>query len=261
MFSSRPLRILASLPVTVGCLLWLCVLVFCGTLYQAHAGLYAAQTRFFGAWFFLAFGFVPFPAVKTAVLVLSLHLVASMCTRLGSLGRRAGVWLIHIGIAVLVVGASLTHYLAQEAYVELVEGGQTDRAVVYPPGAEVGQALDGSRTGVLALPLTIGLLDFVKTDYRGTGMARDFESRLRVRGPGIDREVVVSMNRPFRYRDYTFYQFSYAAGDGPESSSLAVVKNPGRWLPYVASIVICMGLILHMAAGLSSAVGHRRAAT
>jgi hypothetical protein len=62
----------------------------------------------------------------------------------------------------------------------------------------------------------------------------------------VARDVVISMNKPLRFKDYTFFQSSYyIAPDGSEYTILAVVKNAGRLLPYFSSITIFLGLVIH----------------
>jgi hypothetical protein len=96
------------------------------------------------------------------------------------------------------------------------------------------------------LPLTIELLDFRAQFHPGTQTARSFESTVKITHDGSSREVVISMNKPLRYRDYTFYQASYAIDSfGREYSTFAVVKNFGRVLPYIASLLTFGGLALH----------------
>ena len=69
------------------------------------------------------------------------------------------------------------------------------------------------------------------------------------------------MNRPLRYRGYTFYQSSYAEdGRGGESSTFSVVRNSGRWLPYVASALLFLGLAGHFLAMLAAALKKPRPA-
>jgi hypothetical protein len=102
----------------------------------------------------------------------------------------------------------------------------------------------------MPLPLFITLIKFVKEDYAGTQTARQFTSKIRAKGGGMDREAVISMNKPFRYRQFTFYQSSYSQGGGRQSSTLAVVENRGKSLPYVAGILMAAGLILHFFAKL-----------
>ena len=54
------------------------------------------------------------------------------------------------------------------------------------------------------------------------------------------------MNQPLRHKGYTFYQSSYIEDDNKEISVLAVVKNLGRALPYLSSLIICIGLLIHI---------------
>ena len=97
----------------------------------------------------------------------------------------------------------------------------------------------------IALPATVTLLDFIKDDYAGTSTARQYSSKIHVKAADIDRDVVVSMNRPFRYRHHTFYQSSFSLTDNKESSTFAVVENRGKALPYIAGLLIGIGLIFH----------------
>lgn len=97
----------------------------------------------------------------------------------------------------------------------------------------------------MPLPFKVTLLKFSAAWHPGTDKAKSFESRLRVLGKNVDREVVVEMNRPFRYKSYTFYQMGYSEQDGGYTTTLAVVKNPLRYMPYIASLIIVAGLFLH----------------
>ena len=54
------------------------------------------------------------------------------------------------------------------------------------------------------------------------------------------------MNNPLRYKDYTVYQASYDSDTmGRQYSTLAVVKNYARVLPYIACLAVFLGLALH----------------
>lgn len=96
------------------------------------------------------------------------------------------------------------------------------------------------------LPFSVQLLNFEKRVYPGTKMARAYQSRVRIKEENTIWESVIRMNEPLRYKGYSFYQSSFfETPDGPVSV-LAVVKNSGRSFPYIASVIICIGLILHM---------------
>jgi len=110
------------------------------------------------------------------------------------------------------------------------------------------------------LPFLVRLVDFRMEQHPGTEMAKSYESTVEVDTPQMARETVISMNNPLRYRDYTFYQASYAIDQlGREQSTLAVVKNMGRVLPYVATLVTFLGLLVHFIFMVRSHVANGRA--
>lgn len=95
------------------------------------------------------------------------------------------------------------------------------------------------------LPIQLKLIDFSKEDHPGTKTAKSFKSRIHVTGLKLDREVVISMNRPFRYKAFTFYQTGYSMESGRESTTLSVVENPVRFVPYITGLIIMLGLFFH----------------
>ncbi len=96
------------------------------------------------------------------------------------------------------------------------------------------------------LPVTVTLIDFIMDKHPGTEIARSYKSRVEIMHDGVSREILISMNEPLRFKNYTFYQASYQIDAlGREASTLAVVKNSGRILPYIATFVTFFGLALH----------------
>lgn len=96
------------------------------------------------------------------------------------------------------------------------------------------------------LPFSITLKDFEKKFYAGTGMAKSFKSVVVLQEEDFEQNTVIWMNNPLRYRDYTFYQASFIEGMPRETTVLAAVKNVGRIFPYLSSLVMCIGLLLHL---------------
>ncbi len=97
-----------------------------------------------------------------------------------------------------------------------------------------------------SLPINIKLIDFKKATHPGTQMAKSYESLVEISTPNLQRQVLISMNKPLRFEDYTFYQSSYYVDQrGTEHSTLSVVKNAGRLFPYIASLITFIGLFLH----------------
>lgn len=96
------------------------------------------------------------------------------------------------------------------------------------------------------LPFTLKLIDFIKEEHPGTDTASSYKSRVAIETNGVWREKLISMNNPLRYKDFTFYQSSFSVDKFKnETSTLAVVKNKGRILPYLSTFVTFAGLVIH----------------
>ena len=77
----------------------------------------------------------------------------------------------------------------------------------------------------------------------GTEIPKNFASRITLIDPerSVDREVLIYMNHPLRYRGETFYQSGFQKDDS--ATILQVVRNPSFLAPYVACIVVAAGLL------------------
>ena len=76
----------------------------------------------------------------------------------------------------------------------------------------------------------------------GTDIPKNYSSRVRLTRPetGEDREVLIYMNNPLRYGGETYYQSSFLPGD--TGTILQVVRNPSWLTPYVACVLVGVGL-------------------
>lgn len=112
------------------------------------------------------------------------------------------------------------------------------------------------------LPMAVTLHKFTREYYPGSDIPKTFSSLIEVDNRGLQRTALIAMNEPFRFRDFTFYQASFAnLQDGSNLSTLAVTRNVGRLLPYVATALTVVGLILHFLVELLRRRGPRKAAT
>lgn len=106
-------------------------------------------------------------------------------------------------------------------------------------------------------PYSITLLDFTHDRYPGTDLPKDFRSRIRIDHPAKAerRETEIYMNNPLRYAGLTFYQLqmvdeqtareAMARNPGEKvtpSSTFQVVKNPSWLTPYLACVMVGLGL-------------------
>ena len=102
------------------------------------------------------------------------------------------------------------------------------------------------------------LIHFAHDRYAGTDIPKNFSSRVRLVDSerGENREVLISMNDPLRYRGFTFYQAGFDNND--KTTILQVVKNPAMWLPYVACGLVGLGLLVQFSMHLFGFVRKQR---
>ena len=96
------------------------------------------------------------------------------------------------------------------------------------------------------LPFSITLNDFRKIDYPGTQKAKEYEADITLHDGDLSWPSTISMNKPLRYKGYTLYQSSFEQRPNVEVTVLNVVKNEGRAFPYIATLVIFIGLLVHL---------------
>jgi hypothetical protein len=120
--------------------------------------------------------------------------------------------------------------------------------------------LIGLRYKRIYKPYSIHLVDFSHDRYLGTDTPRNFSSLVRLvdTAQNEDREVLIYMNNPLRYRGETFYQASFKQGD--RGTVLQIVRNPGWLLPYVACTLGALGMLIHFGMHLTRFLNRRRAA-
>src|SRR6266478_6130697 len=110
-------------------------------------------------------------------------------------------------------------------------------------------------------PFSIQLLKFSHDLYRGTDIPKNFSSRIRVIQPdtGEDREVLIHMNSPLRYRGETFYQAGFDEVD-PRVTVLQAVHNPSWLTPYFSCVLVGAGLVVQFCTSLFGFAFKRRTA-
>jgi hypothetical protein len=119
----HPIRKIVLNPwLTLGCLVLLLLLIFFGTLYQADHGLYEAQKLFFGYGFVMLGGIVPVPAASLVLWILSVQLILTMIFVMPLTWKKFGLWIVHTGLLLLLVGGFITQTMAVESQLTLAEG-------------------------------------------------------------------------------------------------------------------------------------------
>jgi hypothetical protein len=109
-------------------------------------------------------------------------------------------------------------------------------------------------------PYSVTLQKFTHERYPGTEVPKNFSSRVTLIDPErlVNRDVLIYMNHPLRYRGETFYQSGFEKDD--QTTILQVVRNPSFIAPYVACIVVAAGLLVQFGYHLVGFSRRRRTA-
>ena len=93
---------------------------------------------------------------------------------------------------------------------------------------------------------SITLVKFQRNTYVGTDTPKNFESVVRLQDPSrnVDREVKIWMNNPLRYGGDTLYQSGFDPAN-EKYTDLQVVTNSGWMIPYVACMIVAIGMLVH----------------
>ncbi len=125
----------------------------------------------------------------------------------------------------------------------------------------------GGRTWMIALrparyykPYSVTLQKFTHEKYAGTEIPKNFSSRVTLIDPerSVNRDVLIYMNHPLRYRGETFYQAGFQKDDS--ATILQVVHNPSFIAPYVACVIVAAGLLVQFGFHLVGFSRQRRSA-
>lgn len=92
-------------------------------------------------------------------------------------------------------------------------------------------------------PFSLSLRKFNHDRYPGTEIPKNFASHAVLIDPerGENRDVLIYMNNPLRYRGETFFQSGFEKNDA--ATILQVVYNPSFVAPYLACVIVGAGLL------------------
>jgi hypothetical protein len=127
-FLKNVFKPLASLRLTIVCLVCAMFIVFVGTLDQVQIGVYEAQLRYFKS-FFLYFSLpgsefrIPyFPGGYTLGAVLLANLIAAHLARFKFSWKKSGILILHSGLILLLIGQLVTSLFEEESQIQLDQG-------------------------------------------------------------------------------------------------------------------------------------------
>lgn len=122
----KALKFLGSLEFSVINLTLLFIVTFLGTLAQVKLGIYHATELYFGSlfifWNVLGLKIPVLPGGFLIGILMTINLIAAHKTKLVFNRQKIGIWLIHFGVILLLLGAGLTHLMAIETQLKFKEG-------------------------------------------------------------------------------------------------------------------------------------------
>src|SRR3954471_25030617 len=109
-------------------------------------------------------------------------------------------------------------------------------------------------------PYSVTLQKFTHEKYAGTEIPKNFASTVTLIDPdrSVNRNVLIYMNHPLRYRGDTYYQAGFEQDD--KATILQVVHNPSFLAPYIACVIVAAGLLVQFGYHLVGFSRKRRAA-
>jgi len=147
---------------------------------------------------------------------------------------RLGVYVVHLSILVIFVGAIIGSLFGYKGFVTIVEGSSISSVE--------------SRSGN-QIPLGFELrCDQFSVTFYNTGAPKEFKSILTVLENGqpikdyTNARVVV--NDPLTYKGITFYQSSYGQEMGKMYTGLQVAKDPGVWVVWLGCTMMIIGIFV-----------------
>lgn len=121
-------NVITSLRLTVVCLALALGLVFIGTIAQVRLGLYIVQEQYFSSYFIWwgsqgsSFKFPVYPGGYLIGGVLLLNLIGAHIKRFELSRKKFGIFIIHAGLILLLVGQLVSQLFQVESYMAIDEG-------------------------------------------------------------------------------------------------------------------------------------------
>lgn len=143
--------------------------------------------------------------------------------------KRRAAFLFHLSLALILLGAMVTHVWGLQGRVHLRQG----------EAVEAFTLSDGQKA---AFPFRLSLEEFRVEHYAGTSAPKDFVSRFTLAAGDEVLQGEVSMNRIFRHEGYRFYQSGYDS-DG-QGVTLSVACDPwGIGLTYMGYALLLLSAL------------------
>lgn len=96
------------------------------------------------------------------------------------------------------------------------------------------------------LPFTIKLIKAEKTNYINSKQTKSYKSKIMIKDQNIEWLYDIEMNKPLKYKNFTFYQTGFIEDNSGNKIILTVSKDHGKIFPYISCFIIFVGFVIHI---------------
>ncbi|MBN2487048.1 MAG: cytochrome c biogenesis protein CcsA [Bacteroidales bacterium] len=215
----KKLKILASPVLMAFCLIFTAVSLATATFIESSHGTDIARKAVYNArWF------------EILLLLGSINLLASILVRKLYRPEKFSIFIFHLALIVIIIGAGLTRYLGIEGTMHIREGESSDFIL-----------LDNGTKH--KLPFSLHLNDFIVEYYTGSNNPSGYESRVVLYDveKNIEENRLIYMNKVLIHRGYRFFQSSYH--NDLKGTILSVSKDgAGTFVTYAGYFLLTLGM-------------------
>lgn len=181
---------------------------------------------------------------KAALILLLISLIVCSARRVRWRFNFFGPLMMHISFALILIGAMISGIWGQKGSMQIFEGMGADYFYV--------SRFDNPITSVVKdmqiLDFEVYLQEFNIEYYYDKGSQSEaisnYQSHIVIyENEKIFAEAVIEVNKPFKYKGYSFYQQSYGDHHSLEYTVLGVSKDPGMPIIYIGMAGLCAGFI------------------
>ena len=152
--------------------------------------------------------------------------------------KRIPIFLLHLSIIVILIGAGVTRYFGYEGSLHL-RNGETKDFIMVENSKSNPQDVYPKKLG-----FSVKLDRFVMHKYPGSMMPSSYDSYITIIDKDKTFKYHIYMNHILVYKGYRFYQASYDMDE--KGSILSVNHDPGMWITYFGYLLLAIGFFASM---------------
>jgi len=152
--------------------------------------------------------------------------------------KKPPIFLLHLSIIVILIGAFITRYFGYEGQLHLRNGETKDFIMVEKSKSNPSDVYPKK------LGFSVRLDRFVMHKYPGSMQPSSYDSYVTVIDGDKKFKYHIYMNHILVYKGYRFYQASYDMDE--QGSILSVNHDPGMYVTYLGYILLAIGFLLSM---------------